>query len=139
MKTIFNKISNFLILFFFYFGLGCFSLQFFFDAASAIQLSILVSVIVSAIEFAVDYIKYEQRSNSAFREDDLDQDDVHDYIVSPQFQKDLSEQITNDTWNHPTKDGRGLPKVYLDKKGDLVKHWKDGTIEIIEEDLLKNK
>lgn len=37
------------------------------------------------------------------------------------------EQIViNDTW------GRGLPMIYMNREGQIVKHWKDGTIEVIE-------
>jgi len=137
MKAIINKIETFFILFFFYFGVGCSMAYFLFEPLAAIQIGALLSVTVTSIALLIDYVKYIFRKDSAFREDDFDQDDVNDYVVSPQFQKDLNEQVTKDTWEVKTKDGKGLPKIYLDKKGDLIRHWKDGTFEVIKEDLLK--
>jgi len=113
------------------------------DLEFASSISVLISLSAALIVLSVDYIKFMLRKDSPFREDVLDdqgdQDDVNDYILSPQFQKDLNERVTKDTWEFPTKDGKGLPKIYLDEKGDLVRHWKDGTIEIIEEYLLDNE
>jgi len=62
---------------------------------------------------------------------DDDNDDVNNYLKSKQFQKDFAEQVTNDTWNFKTEDGRGMPKIYMDKSGNIIEHWKDGTINIL--------
>jgi len=54
-----------------------------------------------------------------------DNDLVSELFNSPEFKQAFKKQIDADTW------GQGLPKVYMDKDGWLVKHWKDGTIEKI--------
>jgi len=48
-----------------------------------------------------------------------------DYFLSEQFKEDFQKRVEEDTWN------KGLPKIYIDDNGDMVKHWKDGTIEKI--------
>ena len=50
-----------------------------------------------------------------------------DYFVSNKFREGFQQQVIADTW------GKGLPMVYMDEKGNIVKHWKDGKIEVIEE------
>ena len=60
-----------------------------------------------------------------------DKDPVNEYLKSEQFQKDFSDQVTKDTWGYPTKDGRGLPKIYMNELNQIVEHWKDGTINIL--------
>jgi hypothetical protein len=62
-------------------------------------------------------------------------DPINDYIKSEQFQKDFTKQVEKDTW------GKGLPKIYMDNDGNIVEHWKDGTINILhtKEELNQNK
>ncbi len=62
---------------------------------------------------------------------DDDNDDINNYLKSKQFQKDFAEEVTNHTWNVKTKDGKGLPKIYMNDLGDIVEHWKDGVINIL--------
>jgi hypothetical protein len=54
-----------------------------------------------------------------------DKDPINEYLMSEQFQKDFAKQVEEDTW------GKGLPKIYMDKEGRIVEHWKDGTINIL--------
>lgn len=51
-----------------------------------------------------------------------------EYFRSEQFQEDFRKQVEKDTWDN------GLPMVYLNEEGDIVRHYKDGKIEIIKED-----
>lgn len=51
--------------------------------------------------------------------------EIHKYLTSKQFIKDLAEAVEKDTW------GKGLPKIYMDEHGNIVEHWKDGTINIL--------
>lgn len=46
---------------------------------------------------------------------------------SKKFKQGMADQITKDTW------GKGLPKIYMNGKGQIVEHWKDGTINILKE------
>lgn len=48
-----------------------------------------------------------------------------EYFRSEQFQEDFRKQVEKDTWDN------GLPMVYLNEEGDIVRHYKDGKIEII--------
>ena len=48
-----------------------------------------------------------------------------EYFKSEEAQQLFQEMVEHDTW------GKGLPKIYMDKKGNIVEHWKDGTINII--------
>lgn len=50
-----------------------------------------------------------------------------EYFKSDKFKEDFRKQVEKDTW------GQGLPMIYTDENGDMVKHFKDGTIEIIKE------
>lgn len=43
---------------------------------------------------------------------------------SEEFKKAFKEQVIKDTWD------RGRPMVYM-SNGNIVHHWKDGTIEIV--------
>jgi hypothetical protein len=47
------------------------------------------------------------------------------YLKSKKFRKAFAKQVEKDTW------GKGLPKIYMDKNENIVRHWKDGRIEII--------
>lgn len=48
-----------------------------------------------------------------------------EYLKSEQFKEDFRKQVEKDTWDN------GLPMVYLNEQGDIVKHYKDGTVEKI--------
>jgi hypothetical protein len=55
-----------------------------------------------------------------------DEDDFEtEMFQSEEFKKGFQKQVEKDTW------GKGLPMVYSNDKGQIVKHWKDGKIEII--------
>ena len=51
-------------------------------------------------------------------------DKLHEYLKSDKFKEDFARQVEKDTWE------KGLPKIYM-KDGNIVEHWKDGTINII--------
>ncbi len=53
------------------------------------------------------------------------EDEVGEYLKSDAFKAAFKEQVEKDTW------GQGLPKIYMDKNGDIVEHWKNGTINIL--------
>jgi|LakMenEpi03Aug12_release.lakeMendotaPanAssembly.Ray.scaffolds.fasta_scaffold1567460_2 hypothetical protein len=55
-------------------------------------------------------------------EDDEEDEAIHSYLKSEQFQKDFRKAIEADTWE------KGHPMYYMDKEGWLVEHWKDGKI-----------
>lgn len=46
-----------------------------------------------------------------------------EYFRSKQFQEDFRKQVEKDTWD------KNLPMVYLNEEGDIVRHYKDGTVE----------
>lgn len=48
------------------------------------------------------------------------------YFRSKEFQEDFRKQVEKDTWD------KDLPMVYLNEEGEIVRHYKDGTIEIVE-------
>ena len=54
-----------------------------------------------------------------------DKDLINEYLMSEQFKKDFAKQVEKDTWD------KDLPKIYMDKQGNIVEHWKDGRINII--------
>ncbi len=41
------------------------------------------------------------------------------------FKQSYGKKVEEDTW------GKGLPMIYMDKTGKIVRHWKNGKIEII--------
>lgn len=53
--------------------------------------------------------------------------DPSEYFRSEQFQEDFRKQVEKDTWDN------GLPMVYLNEEGNIVRHYKDGKIEIIKQ------
>lgn len=58
----------------------------------------------------------------------MDEDDDIDemkFFQSKEFREGIRKTIEENTW------GKGLPKIYLDKDGWIVKHWKNGKIEKI--------
>lgn len=46
-----------------------------------------------------------------------------EYFKSKQFQEDFRKQVEKDTWD------KDLPMVYLNEEGEIVRHYKDGTIK----------
>lgn len=52
-----------------------------------------------------------------------------EYFKSKEFQESIKKQIEKDTWD------KDLPKIYMED-GNLIRHYKDGTKEIIN---IKNK
>ena len=52
-----------------------------------------------------------------------DSGDLVEYLKSEKFQQAMLERIKEDTWKE------GLPMIYMDKEGWLVKEWEDGKIE----------
>lgn len=51
-------------------------------------------------------------------------DKINKYLKSKQFKIDVAKTIESETWD------KGLPKIYM-KDGNIVEHWKDGTINIL--------
>ena len=49
-----------------------------------------------------------------------------DFLRSEEFVEKLRKQVEKDTWE------KGLPMVYL-KGNKIVRHFSDGTIEVIKE------
>lgn len=47
------------------------------------------------------------------------------HYQSCEFRKSYQALVKKDTWD------KGLPMVYRNDKGELVRHWKDGKIEIV--------
>lgn len=59
--------------------------------------------------------------------------EMSDIFNSKEFKKAFMRQVEKDTWD------KGLPKIYM-KEGNIVEHWKDGTINILKtKEELKNK
>lgn len=58
-----------------------------------------------------------------------------EYLKSEKFQEDFRKKVEQDTWE------KGLPMVYIDDDRNIVKHWKNGTIEIVgkAEDKIESK
>jgi len=55
----------------------------------------------------------------------LTDEEESEYLKSKQFQQDIKKFIEEETWE------QGFPKVYKDKFGNIVQHWKNGTINIL--------
>ena len=56
-----------------------------------------------------------------------------EYFKSNKFKEDFRKKVEEDTWE------KGLPMIYIDDNGNIVEHWKDGTIKIIKEDATKKE
>jgi hypothetical protein len=54
---------------------------------------------------------------------DKEEEKLANYLRSEQFRESFKKRVEEQTW------GKGMPMVYLDEDGWIVKHWKDGTIE----------
>lgn len=54
-----------------------------------------------------------------------DQNLVSKIVTSQEFKDSITKSIVDATW------GKGLPMVYMNRDGWIVKHWEDGTIKRI--------
>lgn len=50
-----------------------------------------------------------------------------DYFKSKKFKEDIEKAIQRETWD------KNLPRYYMDDSGNIVEHWKDGTVNVIKE------
>ena len=57
---------------------------------------------------------------------DKEEDKISKALMSEQFKESFRKRVEEETWD------KGMPMVYLDDDGWVVKHWKDGTIEKIQ-------
>ena len=57
--------------------------------------------------------------------EDIEDDALTAYFKSEEFSKNIAKIVEEDTW------GKGRPKTYMDDSGNIVEHWKDGTINIL--------
>lgn len=55
-----------------------------------------------------------------------------DFFQSKEFKEKIEKSIQKETWD------KGLPRYYNDKEGNIVEHWKDGTINIIKHAVKEN-
>lgn len=55
----------------------------------------------------------------------MNDDEELEYFQSQEFKDGICKIIEKDTWD------KGLPKVYMNNKREIVEHWKDGTINVI--------
>lgn len=56
-----------------------------------------------------------------------------EYFKSNKFKEDFRKKVEEDTWE------KEKPMIYIDNNGNIVEHWKDGTIKIIKEDVTKKE
>jgi hypothetical protein len=57
---------------------------------------------------------------------DIEEEKLANHLRSEQFRESFKKRVEEETW------GKGIPMVYRDEDGWVVKHWKDGTIEKIQ-------
>jgi hypothetical protein len=57
---------------------------------------------------------------------DIEEEKLAKHLRSEQFRESFKKRVEEQTWD------KGMPMVYLDDDGWIVKHWKDGTIEKIQ-------
>ena len=55
----------------------------------------------------------------------ITEDELESYLKSEQFKINFVRQVEKDTWE------KGLPKIYMDDKGNIIEHYKNGTIKIL--------
>lgn len=48
-----------------------------------------------------------------------------EYFNSKEFIEVFTKIVDENTW------GKGIPKIYMNDNGDIVEHWKNGTINIL--------
>ena len=63
---------------------------------------------------------------------DKEEEKIAKVLRSEQFKESFRKRVEEETWD------KGMPMVYLDDNGWVVKHWKDGTIEKIKKADLNN-
>lgn len=90
-----------------------------------------MKVIHRIISAFIGLFSYDLSIEYYFKYVEPDGDSISEYIKSEKFQEDFIRQVEKDTWD------KGLPKVYMDKEGNIVEHWKDGAINIIKEKVVK--
>jgi hypothetical protein len=73
----------------------------------------------------LDVSFFEQ--HSSLKEIDEEDDEWVKYLTSDQFKEDYRKQVEKDTW------GQGLPMVYMNNEGQIVREYKDGKIEVIKD------
>ena len=56
-----------------------------------------------------------------------------EYFKSEKFKEDFRKTVEKETWD------KDLPMIYIDDNGNIVEHWKDGTIKIIKENAAKKE
>lgn len=61
-----------------------------------------------------------------FRQEIEDEEEAQ-YLCSEKFREDFAKQVEADTWE------KGLPKIYMNEKRQIVEHWADGTVNIIKD------
>lgn len=61
------------------------------------------------------------------KHEDDEEDKFIAYLKSDKFKEEFAKQVEKDTWD------KGFPKIYMNKEGQIVEHWKDGTINIIKD------
>ena len=49
------------------------------------------------------------------------------YFNSKEFKDNMIKIIEEDTWD------KGLPKIYLNDKDEIIEHYKNGTIKILKD------
>lgn len=55
----------------------------------------------------------------------LTDEEEANYLKSDNFRNEIAKTIEKDTWD------KGMPMIYKDKDGNIVEHWKNGTINIL--------
>lgn len=73
-----------------------------------------------------DFFKKELK-DCKFLDEVEDNNLVKELVESEEFKKRHDQIVNEDTWN------KNLPKVYMNDKGQIVEHWKDGKIKIIKD------
>ncbi len=56
-----------------------------------------------------------------------------EYFKSEKFKEDFRKTIEKETWD------KDIPMIYINDNGDIVGHFKDGTIKIIKENAAKKE
>lgn len=76
--------------------------------------------------------------NESLQKLDLEIEELEDefeleFLRSNEFNKNLTKHIESETW------GNGLPKIYLNENNEIVEHFKDGTINVLNKSNIRNK
>lgn len=95
--------------------------------------------VICTLAIIVDTPNKKTKDPNVLDEEFDDEDDESIFLTDEQevemlqskgFNDFVKRRIQEETW------GKGLPMIYMNDKKQVVKHWKDGKIEIIED--LKN-